>query len=147
MKDKNTNKTKEVKINIRSVQDGVETSLMVSDGKMTSDKKDNYFIEFDGTEICGVSGEKVSFQIDGQDKVVMTTGKRRIISQIVLEMGVRHHCHYNNEFSDLITVGISTRKIKSTLNENGGDVEVDYSIEFNNSVASDNQMYMSITKQ
>jgi hypothetical protein len=79
------NKMDEVKINIRSIQDGVETSLLVSDGRMKFIKKDNYYIEFDGTDICGISGEKVSFQIDGEDKVIMTTGSKRIISQIVLD--------------------------------------------------------------
>jgi len=138
---------KNVSIEIKSVRDGYETSLFVSDAKMAISDKDEYLIEFDGTEMIGIDGERISFLVDGQKKVVMTTGNKVIFSQLILEKGVRHHSQYMDEFDEPVIVGVLANNIKSNMNSSGGKVEIRYTIELNHSMASDNLMSVNVITQ
>ena len=137
-------KSKDIFLEIRSVQDGEESSVFISDAKMRREKGKS-IIEFDGTEIFGVPGEITRFVVDSDKAVSMTTGKDYIQSAFMLERGVKHNCLYTNGLTDEITtVGLSAKKIKSTLDENGGEVEIEYTVEMNHFLSSQNSMRLSV---
>ena len=45
-----------------------------------------------------------------------------------------------------LSIGVSTKRMRSTLGESGGDVEIDYAIEIDNLLAGQNLFRMSVKK-
>ena len=138
-----TRKGKEVAIEILSIQNGQETSVFISDARFKKNK-DKYKIEFDGTELCGMSGQITSLEVENERVVKLTTGKKEIFSQMIMEKGVRHCSLRIDDREGPLSMGVSAKRIKSDISENGGTLEVDYSLEFNNFHAGDHSMIVSV---
>lgn len=136
-------KGKEVAIEILSIQNGQETSVFISDARFKK-TKDNYRIEFDGTELCGMPGQVTSLEVENDRVVKLTTGKKEVFSQMIMEKGVRHCSLRIDDRDGPLSMGVSAKRIKSDIGENGGKLEVDYSLEFNNFHAGDHSMIVSV---
>lgn len=136
-------KGKQVAIEILSVQNGQETSVYISDARFKK-SKDKYSIEFDGTELCGMPGQITSFEVENDSIVRLTTGKKEIFSQMIMEKGVRHCSLRIDDKDGPLSMGVSAKRIKSDVDEHGGVLEVDYSLEFNNFHAGDHSMKVSV---
>ncbi|MBO4391679.1 MAG: DUF1934 domain-containing protein [Clostridia bacterium] len=138
MKEENT-----AVLEIKSVQDGVESMLLISDVRV-SRKKHCRLLEFDGTEICGVPGEVTSFKIyDDNNVELTTTGRHSVSSSMTFEEGVKQHCHYTDAFNEPVEIGFSTNRVRSVSTERGGKLEIDYFVEFNNVLSSRNSMKLT----
>lgn len=130
-------------LEIKSVQDGVESMLLISDVRVTT-KKNCRLLEFDGTEICGVPGEVTSFKIFNDNNVELTTTGRHVVSSsMTFEQGVKQHCHYTDAFNEPVVIGFSTSRVTSSVNDNGGRLEIDYFVEYNNTLSSKNSMKLT----
>ena len=138
-----TRKGKEVAIEILSIQNGQETSVFISDARFKKNK-DKYKIEFDGTELCGMPGQITSLEVENERVVKLTTGKKEIFSQMIMEKGVRHCSLRIDDREGPLSMGVSAKRIKSDISENGGTLEVDYSLEFNNFHVGDHSMIVSV---
>ncbi len=134
---------KEVAIEILSIQNGQETSVFISDARFKKNK-DKYKIEFDGTELCGMPGQITSLEVESERVVRLTTGKKEVFSQMIMEKGVRHCSMRIDDREGPLSMGVSAKRIKSDISENGGKLEVDYSLEFNNFYAGDHSMIVSV---
>lgn len=66
-------------------------------------------------------------------------------SHMVFEQGQKHILYYDTEFG-AVTIGVSASRIDADLTENGGDIEIDYSIEIDHAVASDNILKLNVRK-
>lgn len=66
-------------------------------------------------------------------------------SHMVFEQGEKHVIYYDTEFGAM-TIGVSANRINAKLSENGGDIEIDYSIEIDHAVASDNILKLNVRK-
>lgn len=136
-------KGKEVAIEILSIQNGQETSVFISDARFKKNE-DSYKIEFDGTELCGMPGQITSLEVEDDRVVKLTTGKKEVFSQMIMEKGVRHCSLRIDDREGPLSMGVSAKRIKSDIGENGGKLEVDYSLEFNNFHAGDHSMIVSV---
>lgn len=141
MKEKQVGKN--VSIEILSVQNGQETSVFISDARFKKGKG-KYRIEFDGTELCGMPGQVTSLEVENDSIVRLTTGKKEIYSQLIMEKGVRHCSMRIDEKEGILSMGVSAKRIKSEVGDLGGILEVDYSLEFNNFHVGDNSMRVSV---
>lgn len=66
-----------------------------------------------------------------------------ISSHMVFEQGQRHLMYYDTNYGSM-TIGVSAKKVNSSLTENGGDIEIKYSLEIDQAVTSDNIFKMNI---
>ena len=57
----------------------------------------------------------------------------------------KHILYYDTEFG-AVTIGVSANRVNADLTENGGDIEIDYSIEIDHAVASDNILKLNVRK-
>ncbi len=62
---------------------------------------------------------------------------------LILEKGVRHKCEYVTSFG-IITLGVYTESIRDELDEEGGELEVHYSIDIQSELASKNELLLKI---
>lgn len=95
-----------------------------------SDTPDTYF-----NNLIKVEGELVTISRKGP-----------VSSQLLLEKGKRHQCLYQTIAGDLM-IGVFTKTLKNNLNENGGTLEVSYTLDFNTDLVSENRFKITIEEK
>ena len=81
-------------------------------------------------------------KIDG-DCVTLTKRVDGRTGQMVFERGKRHQCMYANEVGNL-TIGIYTDTIEDSITEDGGTLEIEYTIDFNGGFESVNHILITL---
>ena len=79
------------------------------------------------------------------DSCVTITRSGKYASQLILEKGQRHLNHYDMGFGQLV-MGVSTSRIKNTLSPAGGQLTVNYTLEMNHSLVSNNRFVLKIVE-
>ena len=84
-------------------------------------------------------------KFENNDKVSIISPNNKHESRLILEKDRRHLCHYETPMGGLM-VGVSTHDIFSTLDDNGGILEVSYTLDFNTNEVSKNSFYINVKK-
>ena len=100
-------------------------------------------MSYQETELTGLEGTTTRLHIKGGQVTLLREGS--INSQMVFEEGRRHLSMYETPYGAL-SVGINTRRMRSTVGEAGGDLEIDYAIEIDNLIAGQNLFRMNVKK-
>jgi len=116
---------------------------LVTAGTLRRDGKGGYTISYQESELTGLEGTTTKLHIDGGKVTLLREGS--INSQMVFEEGRRHLSMYETPYGAL-SIGVNTRRMRSTLGEAGGDLEIDYAIEIDNLVAGQNLFRMNVKK-
>ena len=66
-----------------------------------------------------------------------------VSSHMFFENGVRHLCHYNTPYGDMV-VGVSSKTIKNELTSTGGRLNVVYALEINGMATSENSFDITV---
>ena len=66
-------------------------------------------------------------------------------AQMVFEEGRRHLSMYETPYGSL-SVGINTRRVKNTVGEGGGELEIDYAVEIDNLLVGRNLFRMNVRR-
>lgn len=132
---------KDVLINIVGFQgiDGEgDTIEFTSEGRFGF-KDGEYFISYD-------EGQMFEDKIDVKTKIfikkdnsVTLERKGSINSKMFIEEGKRNSCFYNTPFGDLL-ISVFGEKIENNLNENGGRINLKYTIDSDMKMISRNQV-------
>ncbi len=137
-------KNKDVLITLKSIQfdgsDRQETELITEGNFKKSD--DGFIITYDESEATGFKGSKTILTTLGDAQVTMQR-KGSTSSNLVIEKGRKHHCHYGTPYGDFM-IGITAGDIKSSLNDNGGDLYFKYVVDINSSYLSDHEIFISV---
>ena len=133
-------------ITVRGEQyfDGVDpdaTELM-TEGTLTA-TGDELRISYEETALTGMEGTTTTFTVRGPRVILSRTGT--VNSQMVFEEGRRHLSMYETPYGSM-SVGINTRRVKSTIGETGGDLEIDYAIEIDNLMVGRNYFSMNVKR-
>ncbi len=124
-------------------ESGADEMELVTAGRLARDDRGGYTISYQETELTGLEGTTTVLKIDGPRVTLLREGN--INSQMVFEEGRRHLSMYETPYGSL-SVGVNTRRMKNTVGESGGDLEIDYAIEIDNLVAGRNQFRMNVRK-
>ena len=129
---------KEVVISIKGMQqyegalpDAVE---LVTAGRLARDGT-GYTLSYQESELTGLDGTLTTIQVDGEQVTLMRVGEFN--SQLVFQEGRRHLSMYNTPYGAM-SVGVNTRHLLTQLNDQGGNIEVDYTIEVDHALAGRN---------
>ncbi|HWS41862.1 MAG TPA: DUF1934 domain-containing protein, partial [Pseudoflavonifractor sp.] len=66
--------------------------------------------------------------------------------QMVFEEGRRHLSMYETPYGSL-SIGVNTRKMRSSLGDSGGDILIDYALEIDHSVAGLNFFKINVREK
>lgn len=132
-----------ISINSRTGEDGSDQMELVTEGHLDCRGKDRFTIRYEETELTGLEGTTTMLHVDGGRVTLLREGT--VNSQMVFEEGQRHLSMYETPYGAL-SVGINTRRMKNTLGEGGGDLEIDYAIEIDNLLAGRNLFKMNVRK-
>ena len=135
---------KEVVISIKGMQqyegalpDAVE---LVTAGRLARDGT-GYTLSYQESELTGLDGTLTTIQVDGEQVTLMRVGEFN--SQLVFQEGRRHLSVYNTPYGAM-SVGVHTRHLLAEMGDQGGDIEVDYSIEVDHALAGRNIFRISV---
>ena len=122
---------------------GPDEMELVTAGVLRQEGEGRYTISYQETELTGLEGTTTVVQVDGGRVTLLREGS--INSQMVFEEGQRHLSMYETPYGSL-SVGIHTHRMRSTLGESGGDLEIDYAIEIDHLVAGQSLFRMNVKK-
>ena len=135
---------KNVKILIKSFQDTLEPDEdfieLMTDGEYSCENGVWQFSYME-SELTGFAGTKTTFL--GESDCVKLSREGAFVSEMIFCAGRKHHFLYETPEGSM-TMGINTHRIESRMDENGGKLEVEYAVEFENSLLSRNSLRISI---
>lgn len=105
-------------------------------------KDDRYLISYRDSEATGFAGDITTLEVVG-DRQVTVRRQGRTFSELVLENGIRHLCHYDTGFGTMM-LGVHADEIQNSLSENGGDLRFHYRLDVNSSEVSENQLNITV---
>ena len=135
---------KEVVISVKGMQkyegNQGDTIELVTEGTL---QRENgvYVVQYEETEMTGLGGTQTTLTVDGDQVTLVRIGQFN--SQMVFQEGRRHLSMYNTPYGSL-AIGVNTRHLLAELDDRGGDIEVDYSIEVEHEVAGRNIFQINI---
>ncbi|NLJ31602.1 MAG: DUF1934 domain-containing protein [Clostridiales bacterium] len=80
-------------------------------------------------------------KVEGDSKVTLMRGAGK--TRLVLEKGKRHLCPYDTGYGCMM-IGVFTSKVDSRLDDLGGKVEVNYTLDVNASLSSLNEILITV---
>lgn len=137
---------KDVLINIkgvRTVDDDQDVIELFTTGQYYQENNE-YYICYTETEATGFEGSQTTLRVQPDTITLERTGTAN--TQLIIQQGVRHQCHYDTGFGDMM-IGVYGSRIKSTLTEQGGNLSFSYSLDVNSLLASENEMHVNIVSQ
>ena len=138
---------KSVIISIRGVQtlndDPPEVIELVTEGRLMDCGDAGYTLSYQESEITGLEGTLTTFQVEPDCITLMRMGEFN--SQMVFQPGRRHFSMYDTPYGAL-SIGVNTKKMRADLDENGGEIEIDYAIEIDHAVAGRNLSQIKVTE-
>ena len=135
---------KDVLITIKGLQnyeDQDEDSIeLVTNG--TYYKKDNdYYIVYKESELTGLGETTTTVKIEPERVTIIRFGDTQ--SHMIFEEGEKHISYYDTG-AGALTIGVSTRQIRKTVNDCHASIMIDYSMEINNSQIGENAFNISV---
>ena len=123
-------------------ENGPDEMELVTEGRLICNDK-GVLVSYQETELTGLQGTTTMLRINGPVVTLLREGT--VNSQMVFEEGRRHLSMYETPYGSM-SVGINTRRVKSTIGETGGDLEIDYAIEIDNLMVGRNFFSMHVKR-
>ena len=109
-----------------------EDMELISEGLMDTAEDGTVTLTYEETELTGLEGTTTQLHIAGPRVTLLRQGS--VNSQMIFEVGRKHLSMYETPYGSL-AVGVDTRRLKNTVGEGGGELEIDYAIEIDNLLA------------
>ena len=135
-----------VVVSVKGIQkfEGADSDAMelVTEGTF-QEESGVYVLQYEESQMTGMGETQTTITVEGDQVTLVRTGQ--FTSQMVFQEGRQHLSMYNTPYGSL-EIGVSTRHLLAELDENGGNIEVDYSIEVDHAVAGRNIFQINIKK-
>lgn len=117
-----------IQIDGRMEQDGASDQVQLMTRGSFLKKNGSFFISYKESETTGYEGCTTTVKVaqDGRRVAMLRFGPAA--SQLIIEKGVRHLCHYDTGVGAL-TLGVAADEIDSRLSDEGGEVAFSYTLD------------------
>ncbi len=116
--------------------DGLETTLIGS----FQGNKDNYILSY--AEDGELDGCKVTLKVENGDCITMTRSGM-FETELIIQKGKRHNCSYSTPAGNLM-LGVFAQRVESNIDETGGTLEFDYTLDLGAGVVSENYLVITV---
>ena len=136
---------KDVIISIKGTQgpyfdDEADRIELITSGEYTHEGTETVFSYME-SEMTGMEGTRTTFRVNPQ-KVTLTR-EGTLNAQMVFEEGKKHLFLYETPYG-ATSMGVGTRRLRDRLGESGGEMEIDYTIDVDSVVVSENSFIISV---
>jgi len=104
-------------------------------------KGEIYYVTYKESELTGLDGTTTTFKI--QPDIITLHRFGEVSSTLYFEQGKRHISTYMTQ-EGILTVGVYTKKLHIDLDDHGGEVFVEYSVDLDSSMMSENDFLLKI---
>ena len=108
----------------------------------TFEGDENYYSLAYSENGVGPALSHITIKVTGKKRVEVTR-RGEFNTQLIIEKDTRHTCFYETPFGEF-TIGVYSDKVHSDIDENGGTLELGYSLDFNSGFASKNKMTITL---
>ncbi len=127
----------------RDGKEKTESELM-TEAEYYTDTNGDRVIAYEESETTGMEGSRMQLRISEENMVsVIRTGNFQ--THLVVQPGKKHFCHYETPFGEF-AVGVSAKWLKNQLTDEGGHLEMRYTVDANSTLLSDNEIIAEIRK-
>lgn len=121
-------------------QNDTDRIELITEGKYYK-KDDKYYITYKESEMTGFSDTTTTVKVEGDRVTLIRFGANN--SQLVFEKGQRYVGHYDTPYG-AFTIGVMPNNVLIDIDDSGGQINVNYSIEINNGSVGKNDFFMTI---
>lgn len=121
--------------------DGVE---LMTEGTLTLTGENGILLSYQESELTGLEGTTTTFEVRGPQVILSRTGS--VNSQMVFEEGKQHTSLYETPFGEL-AIDIQTSRLRHSLTERGGLMDLQYSIAVEHSVTGRNAFKIHVRRK
>ena len=93
------------------------------------------------SELTGMEGTRTSITV--QPRSVVLSREGALNSTMEFEEGHKHYCLFETPFG-AATMGVDTRRIRSRLDFHGGEMEIEYTLDVNQTIVGRNRFYIQV---
>ena len=104
-------------------------------------RNNSYWLSYQESEATGFEGHRTTLHVEPNRVTMQRSGPAS--TQLIVEGGCRHQCFYDTGYGAL-TVGINGRQIRSTLTDDGGELDFSYAMDINTALASEHQVIIKV---
>ena len=105
-------------------------------------KNGSYYISYKESEATGYEGNVTTVKAEGAGKVSMLRFGS-MPSQLVIERGTRHVCHYDSGYG-VLSLGVAADEIINHLSARGGRLVFSYTLDSGDSHISRNEVKITV---
>lgn len=109
-------------------QDGESDTVELMTRGTLLHKDRNFFIVYKETEATGYEGCTTTVKVDEDANRVVMLRQGRAASQLVIEKGRRHLCHYETGYGS-VSLGVAADEIIQHLSADGGTLHFSYTLD------------------
>lgn len=120
--------------------DGTE---LMTEGTLTA-TPEGFLLAYDETSLTGMEGTRTTFEIRGGRVLLTRMGK--VNSQMVFEEGRQHTSLYETPYGEL-SVDIHTSRLRHTMTERGGALDIRYSIAVEHTAAGQSRVQVRVREK
>ena len=96
------------------------------------------------SELTGMGGTRTDLHVSPEEVILSLRGSFN--AQMVFRRGEKQRFRYQTDFGSL-SLGVRTQRLESSLSEHGGDVEIEYDLNFNQSFLSRNRFIINVKEK
>ena len=136
---------KSVIISIHGTQtdrDGSDEVIeFVTCGSLSGDREQGYHLTYQESQLTGLEGTTTTFCIGEEEITMLRTGN--LNSEMVFREGKRHVSLYETGVGGLM-IGINTQKAWANIGQDGGNMDLRYVIDIENTVIGTNAFRIQV---
>ena len=117
---------------------------LMTEGTLSLTGSGGILLTYQESELTGLEGTTTSFEICGPQVILSRTGS--VNSQMVFEEGRQHTSLYETPFGEL-AVDIQTSRLRHNLTEQGGIMDLRYSISVEHAAAGRNAFKIRVRRR
>ena len=100
-----------------------------------------FYVMYEESELTGFEDTVTTIKISDED--ITMTRKGKYSSRMVFKQGEKRLCSYNTPYG-VIPVGVNPISMKSDLDENGGNVHIEYILDIDNEEYLKNSLSLTV---
>lgn len=137
---------KQVLITVNSVIDDAagdsDKMSFVTEGTF-SRINDEYIVSYEESQITGLDGTTTTLKV-GRDSVTLIR-QGNVDSMMLFEVGKTHLTDYDTQYGSVM-LGITAKNVNVSLDDSGGNIKVDYILEYNRAYGGRNSLDVRVSE-
>ncbi len=122
------------------IEGEMEVSQFVTEGTLAC-SEGNCLITYEESEVTGMDGTTTMLKVESGSVMLIRSGT--LSSLLVFEKGKTHWSGYETQFGS-IQIGITANRVDVEMTETGGNISVDYMMDFNGARGGRNSIHVDV---